>query len=194
MTDDNMTIEYRIKDSIRRLKIVRKSRIYTSERLGNYSSKWEMYLLIMSILSSMLLVVSLAVKDETTSSKIISGCFSMYTIILQYFVSTLNYRERALKFDYHQLEVENMIQDLQFLEIQNQDLTNVQEQYKTIMEKYQILLQGQENHTDLDYKRTSLTDSKYLKDFSLDNCFVNMQPIIIITFMFLYWFFSGGQI
>ncbi|MBM7636634.1 SLATT domain-containing protein [Streptococcus saliviloxodontae] len=189
--EQESTIDFKLADSIRRLKIVRKSRINTSERLGNYSSKWEMYLLVFSILSTILLVISIGLKDETTSRKIISGCFSMYTIILQYFVSTLNYRERALKFDYHQLEIENLIQDFQNIECEDEEIKK--NKYPIIMEKYQILLQGQENHSDLDYRKANKEDSKYTRDFSLDNIFVNLQPIIGIVFVLFYIYWNGGQ-
>ena len=86
-----------IQDEIRKLKIVRRARILASERLGGYASKWDMYLLLMAILSSALLVISLIVPNEGLIKKVVSGCFSMYTVIIQYYVSTLNYRERALK-------------------------------------------------------------------------------------------------
>ena len=53
-----------IQDEIRKLKIVRRARILASERLGGYASKWDMYLLLMAILSSALLVISLIVPNE----------------------------------------------------------------------------------------------------------------------------------
>ena len=97
-----------IQDEIRKLKIVRRARILASERLGGYASKWEMYLLWMAILSSALLVISLIVPNEGLIKKVVSGCFSMYTVIIQYYVSTLNDRERALKFHDHHIEINKL--------------------------------------------------------------------------------------
>ena len=65
-----------IQDEIRKLKIVRRARILASERLGGYASKWDMYLLLMAILSSALLVISLIVPNEGLIKKVVSGCFS----------------------------------------------------------------------------------------------------------------------
>ncbi|WP_425532731.1 SLATT domain-containing protein [Streptococcus uberis] len=79
-------------------------------------------------------------------------------MLIQYFCSTLNYNERALKYHYHQLELENFILQLKNLllweKTENEPKTNNVKfkRYKIILEKYQISLQGYENHSDLDYK------------------------------------------
>ena len=70
-----------IQDEIRKLKIVRRARILASERLGGYASKWDMYLLLMAILSSALLVISLIVPNEGLIKK--SG-FRMFFYVYSY--------------------------------------------------------------------------------------------------------------
>ena len=175
-----------IQDEIRKLKIVRRARILASERLGRYASKWDMYLLLMAILSSALLVISLLVNNESLARKVVSGCFSMYTVIIQYYVSTLNYRERALKFHYHHIEINKLKESLQGLLIQDYDFKNKNEKFKVIVEKYDLLLQQQENHGDYDYYSAKYKDIRQ-RDFSMDNIFVNIQPMIIIFFILAYW-------
>ncbi|HFU4325734.1 TPA: hypothetical protein ACGO9A_000929, partial [Streptococcus suis] len=81
--------------------------------------------------------------------------------------------------------------------------------YRAIMEKYQISLQGYENHEDVDYKiaKRQLTRNsqvpeneqntncfqkfliwKETKDFSPDNIFIYLQiPIVIIIILLYSW-------
>lgn len=176
-----------IQDEIRKLKIVRRARILASERLGGYANKWDMYLLWMAILSSTLLVISLLVKDEGLIRKVVSGCFSFYTVIIQYYVSTLNYRERALKFHYHHIEINKLKESLLGLLIQDYDFKNKNEKFKVIVEKYDLLLQQQENHSEYDYRRAKYKEVQQ-RDFSMENIFVNIQPLLIILFILAYYF------
>lgn len=185
----NQKLAEQIADEIRKFKIVRKARILASERLGGYANKWDLYLLLMAILSSALLVVSLTLKDEGTARKVVSGCFSMYTVIIQYYVSTLNYRERALKFHYHHIEINKLKQEL--VSLNSLKASNRWRTFKVIMDKYDMLLQQQENHSELDYYGAKGMDSKFTRDFSLDNIFVNIQPLIIIGFVLAYILVGG---
>ena len=179
-----------IQDEIRKLKIVRRARILASERLGGYASKWDMYLLLMAILSSALLVISLIVPNEGLIKKVVSGCFSMYTVIIQYYVSTLNYRERALKFHYHHIEINKLKESLQWLSLQGYNFKKKNAKFKVIVEKYNLILQQQENHSEYDYHRAKCKEMRQL-DFSMDNIFVNIQPIVIILFILSYLFLGG---
>ena len=176
-----------IQDEIRKLKIVRRARILASERLGGYANKWDMYLLWMAILSSALLVISLLVKDEGLIRKVVSGCFSLYTVIIQYYVSTLNYRERALKFHYHHIEINKLKESLQGLSNHGYNFKTRNAKFKVIVEKYNLLLQQQENHSEYDYRRAKYKEVQQ-RDFSMENIFVNIQPLFILLFILAYCF------
>lgn len=176
-----------IQDEIRKLKIVRRARILASERLGGYANKWDMYLLWMAILSSALLVISLLVKDEGLIRKVVSGCFSLYTVIIQYYVSTLNYRERALKFHYHHIEINKLKESLQGLSNHEYNFKTRNAKFKVIVEKYNLLLQQQENHSEYDYRRAKYKEIQQ-RDFSMENIFVNIQPLFILLFILAYCF------
>lgn len=176
-----------IQDEIRKLKIVRCARILASERLGGYANKWDMYLLWMAILSSALLVISLLVKDEGLIRKVVSGCFSLYTVIIQYYVSTLNYRERALKFHYHHIEINKLKESLQGLSNHGYNFKTRNAKFKVIVEKYNLLLQQQENHSEYDYRRAKYKEVQQ-RDFSMENIFVNIQPLFILLFILAYCF------
>lgn len=209
------TIDDEIENKIYSLDIVRTARIKASERLYKYSDAWDFLFLGMNIVSVALLIVSLLPLpiNDSKSGLMISSCFSLYTMLVQYFCSVQNYNERALKYHYHQLELENLI-----LQLKNIFLTNNTEEgsysdldrfkrYRAILEKYQISLQGYENHEDVDYKiakqqlarkflklDTEIKQSYWqkfqrwieTKDFSPDNIFIYLQIPIVLTIIVLY--------
>ena len=114
----------------------------------------------------------------------------MYTVIIQYYVSTLNYRERALKFYYHHIEINKLKESLQWLSLQGYNFKKKNAKFKVIVEKYNLILQQQENHSEYDYHRAKCKEIRQL-DFSMDNIFVNIQPIVIILFILSYLFLGG---
>ncbi|MDQ0221659.1 SLATT domain-containing protein [Streptococcus moroccensis] len=178
-------LKYRIEEAIKRLKKIRKSRILASERMYKYANRWNIIIFVMSITSAMFLIISL-VKVEQDTRKILSACFSIYTLTLQYFVSTLNYRERGLKFHYHQIEMHNLI--LQLDSLLYKKVSNKAIKYNQIMEQYQSLLQSQENHTELDYVRAKGADNSLVRDLGLDSIFIIVQPIVVILFLVFYYY------
>lgn len=136
-------------------------------------------------------------------------------MLVQYFCSAQNYNERALKYHYHQLELENFVLQLKNIFLKHNtgegeysELDRFR-RYRAIMEKYQISLQGYENHEDVDYKiakrqltrNSQVTENeqntncfqkfliwKETKDFSPDNIFIYLQiPIVIIIILLYSW-------
>ncbi|SUO88899.1 SLATT domain-containing protein [Streptococcus uberis] len=215
------TIDDEIETKIFSIDVVRTARIKASERLYKYSSSWDFLFLMMNVVSVALLVVSLLplpINDSKTGL-MISAFFSLYTMLIQYFCSTLNYNERALKYHYHQLELENFILQLKNLllweKTENEPKTNNVKfkRYKIILEKYQISLQGYENHSDLDYKiarrqierfskKNEIKENDKIwkinliknwtsyKDFSLDNIAIYCQVPIVIFVILAYIFIA----
>lgn len=151
----NRTIDDEIALKIDSINTVRVARIKASERLYKYSDSWDFLFFCMNILSVALLVVSLLPMEVNNSKSglMVSALFSLYTMLVQYYCSTQNYNERALKYHYHQLELENFILQLKNLFLSGHQNRYIKHNlYKNIVEKYQISLQGYENHSDLDYR------------------------------------------
>lgn len=216
-------IDDEIEKKIYSIDIVRTARIKASERLYKYSAAWDFLFLGMNIVSVALLIVSLLPLpiNNSKSGLMISASFSLYTMLVQYFCSAQNYNERALKYHYHQLELENFVLQLKNIFLKHNteegaysDLDRFR-RYRAIIEKYQISLQGYENHEDVDYriaKRQHARNSeepenqdeldyfqkflswKEIKDFSPDNIFIYLQiPIVIIVIVLYSWVAYKGM-
>lgn len=213
-------IDDEIENKIFSIDVVRTARIKASGRLYKYSDSWDFLFLIMNVISVALLITSLLPLpiNESKSGLMISAFFSLYTMLVQYFCSTLNYNERALKYHYHQLELENFILQLKHLLLFEKIENNPKDEnekflrYKTIIEKYQISLQGYENHSDLDYRIARKQIERYskieegtksvfqrfvewflIKDFTIDNIFIYLQiPIIIFIVLAYIWIAKNG--
>lgn len=147
----------------------------------------------------------------------LSSTFSIYTIIIQYFLANLNYNERALRFEYQQLGIENFILELKSILIERRtqkrftsmgpksrqdlpkEILDVDIfRYQSIMQRYQELMAGYENHAAVDYnigndKQDRFISRKilafmYEKDgsSSLDRRLIISQYIVIVGYIILY--------
>lgn len=183
--------KYSIDDKIsyfaRRIELVRKSRMHASERLYGYANHWEFIILIMNVISSGLMILSLA-TNESREKIIISACFSIYTMIMQFYYSTLNYRERALRLHYHQLELEDLNLELEMTQIVNSSRDGKQEWieekfriYSEVVSKYQLALQDQENHAPEDFRKAT----NYIKKLSTETVPEEKEPLGIRVLDFL---------
>ncbi|PFG79836.1 hypothetical protein BW152_11635 [Lactococcus lactis] len=170
----------------------RDNRIHASERLYSYSNKWDFMFFVMNILAVVFLIFSL-MNVESHRGLFISSCFSLYAVILQYYYNTLNYKERALRFHYQQLEIEKYILELKKLLRVVQDDSELEKQYDIIWNKYLITLLGTENHSRFDdeevlYDREkSIKKLKKPRDFSLDN-FLFYSNVILIMSVTVFYF------
>ncbi|PGE24180.1 hypothetical protein COM63_33125, partial [Bacillus cereus] len=97
----------------------------------SYSNKWDFMFFVMNILAVVFLIFSL-MNVESHRGLFISSCFSLYAVILQYYYNTLNYKERALRFHYQQLEIEKYILELKKLLRVVQDDSELEKQYDII--------------------------------------------------------------
>lgn len=170
----------------------RDNRIHASERLYSYSNKWDFIFFVMNILAVVFLIFSL-MNVESHKGLFISSCFSLYAVILQYYYNTLNYKERALRFHYQQLEIEKYILELKKLLRVVQDDSELEKQYDIIWNKYLITLLGTENHSRFDdeevlYDREkSIKKLKKPRDFSLDNFLFYINFILIMSVTVFYF-------
>lgn len=170
----------------------RDNRIHASERLYSYSNKWDSIFFVMNILAVVFLIFSL-MNVESHKGLFISSCFSLYAVILQYYYNTLNYKERALRFHYQQLEIEKYILELKKLLRVVQDDSELEKQYDIIWNKYLITLLGTENHSRFDdeevlYDREkSIKKLKKPRDFSLDNFLFYINFILIMSVTVFYF-------
>ena len=144
---------------------------------------------------------------------LVSGCFSLYTIITQYYYNNLNYRERGLKFHYLELDLEHLIVKLKtLLRDKNKSDLELEGEYKFIMNNYICSLKGYENHEEIDNKereirevidneeqedceeinnkkledKSEIRHKEKIKDYSSDNIFYYGNICIILLFGILY--------
>ncbi len=192
---EQRSIGFEVNKKFKAIDIVRTARIKTSERLYKYSKQWEFILFVMSLVSSFLLLFSL-IYPENGLRTLISSAFSTYSLLLQNFVSKMNYNERALKIHYHQLELESFVQELRLLLLKKED-EDIRSDYATILDKYRISLAGIENHSELDYKLSKIKHSENNQplpikkpwDWSLDNILYWSQYVMIVLVIVLYSIF-----
>lgn len=194
----DLEITFEINKKINSLNKTRDNRIEMSKRLKSYSEKWKFIFFILNFEAVLFVLLSLAGSkvnksfgaDEFT---LFAGSFSIYVILLQYYINELNYNERALKAHYHQLEIEDLILELKKILILSKDKLIAIDEHYSIMVKYQSLLKNNENHNSLDNKkRLSRNNSNIkVKDYTTDNIllYINMVLILIpvVILVILLW-------
>ena len=193
-------IREEINKKINTIDKTRTNRIFASERLYNYSKKWEVVFFLMNVLAIIFLISSTLVPSAPKLMIFVSGCFSLYTIITQYYYNNLNYRERGLKFHYLELDLERLVIQLKTL-LRNMNMTDsdLEREYSYIMNNYISSLKGYENHEDIDNEKRKEIDHKlqilvsynlyrikrYIK-WDSDSIFYRINLLIIILFFVLY--------
>lgn len=216
----NKNIYEEINHKINSMNKIRNSRIQASKRLYHYSDHWKVIALIMNIIAVTSTIISLIDFPGYSSNMniFLSSVFSIYTIIIQYYVATLNYNERALRFEYQQLGIENFILELKSILIEQatpdgstapseghgtnefriNHIDNTIKEYTSVMQRYQELLTGYENHLDTDYNtRNGLSKGNIKRrilpfifeqdgSFSLDKIIIVSQYLIIILYVLSY--------
>jgi hypothetical protein len=157
----DITILSQIERKINTFNRTRNNRIEMSKRLKKYSDKWKLVFFCLNFEAVIFVLLSLggkAVEPSFAGSdfSLIAGIFSIYVILLQYYVNELNYNERALKTHYHQLDIEDLILKLKNLLLDNNrknsdiDEETLIARFDTIMFEYQSILKNNENHDPVD--------------------------------------------
>ncbi|MCY9168826.1 hypothetical protein C6370_10495 [Bacillus atrophaeus] len=194
-----LDIKTEIEKKMNTLNKTRNTRIKMSLRLKKYSEQWKVVMFILNIEAVIFVLLSLG--GQTINSiftdklfSIVSGVFSIYVILIQYYIGELNYNERALKVHYHQLDIEDLILRLKALIIKDNskentlDESNLINEYNIIMYEYQTVLKNNENHDPVDYEknaRESMKDKQNLKrvwDLTVDNIVLKFNIILFILF------------
>lgn len=187
----NENIVVKIEEKVKRLDVIRRSRINASERLDGYHQKWEKIMFCFNIEAVLMIIIMLLIGETEaiggiTQSQLVlySSIFSIYVILLQYFVSSSNYRERALKLHYNQLDIQKCRYELEALTEEN-----TKNEYNKIIDRYQVILHTSENHRDSDYCKAD-KNPKWLKrhDFSIDHIvlFINYIILSVTTGLTMY--------
>ncbi|WP_339299304.1 SLATT domain-containing protein [Paenibacillus sp. FSL R5-0623] len=195
-----------IEKKINTLNKTRINRIKMSSRLKEYSSKWKSIFFIFNIEAIVFVLLSISGKNISERFNdplfgLISGVFSLYVILIQYYINELNYNERALKIHYHQLDIEDLTLRLkelltkynsQQIKLEEREIIN---EYKTIMHEYQTVLKNNENHDAIDNLiriSEELNLQVKVKDHSIDNLIlVSNKFLLLFTPLFiLYSIFS----
>lgn len=187
---NDITIEKEIVKKIGSINSVRTARIVASDRLKNLSNRWNTLLFFFNVFAIIFVITSL-VLESNKSLIVLTSSYTLYVILLQYYISVKNYDERSLRFHYHQLELESNILELKLLVdiINNENLsadkrTKLVENYNFIMEKYQLNLRDIENHSPGDFKvGKNLT---FIERWNIDNFFLIINIILLIGSFIIY--------
>lgn len=157
---ENITILTEVLKKINTLNKTRNNRISMSKRLNKYSDRWKLVFFFLNIEAVVFIILSLNTSNTNIISNdnfsVYTGIFSIYVILLQYYINELNYKERATKAHYHQLEIEDQILELKnLIMINNSKNPNTNEyemlkQFNKIMNNYQLILKNNENHASID--------------------------------------------
>ena len=161
----------------------------------------------MNLVAVIFVFLSFINGNNRTAIAVVSGCYTTYVLILQYFLATRNYNSRSLKLHYEQLEIESLRSELKAIEFSpDQGVKQKEEHFTYIIQCYQTSLLGIENHTridDLRYTRgkirrdTSLSEQsrfsflrsclRWLQDIDLtiDNILIFLNLVIVIGVVFL---------
>lgn len=197
------TLEDKIAESIKTIKRTRLNRISLSERLKKYSNRWKVILFILNIEAVFLIFWTLNNNMDIPNSKttLISSFFAIYVILLQYFINEQSFSERSLKTHYHQLELRDLIIKLEVMTMKLRELKNTSSnkstisneykemflEYEKIMNKYQLSLKNNENHSKRDDLLNQIRKNVkgyILYDSSLENIFIIFNLIISIAMIF----------
>ncbi|WP_103107537.1 SLATT domain-containing protein [Brevibacillus reuszeri] len=183
-----------IDKKIKTLNKTRNNRIQMSIRLKSYGEKWKSIFFALNIEAVIFVVLSLGGKDinpkfDGTMFSVLSGVFSIYVILIQYYINELNYNERALRVHYHHLDIEDLILRLKELLILKNSQENTPDEKKmlnhfnTIMHEYQTVLKNNENHDPVDNAKSvyGIDKDKLIKvrDFTVDNIILNINIHLI---------------
>lgn len=209
---ESRDVYVRVKKKSSSIAFARGCRIHLSKRLANYDRLWNFIFFAMNIEAVIIVVLSLTktVGTITIGSfsmpfDLFAGMFTLYVILLQYYINALNYSERSYRSHYHQIELEDWTIALDKLVIKMEEKLisreSVIDVYHHIVSKYQLSIKNNENHSDIDFRRTShekklkegmRTNNKALKDLSLDimligvNTFVTISIIAMICYVVIF--------
>ncbi|MBV6684748.1 SLATT domain-containing protein [Bacillus sp. JRC01] len=160
-----ITILSEIEKKINTLNKTRNNRIEMSIRLKGYSDKWKLIFFFLNIEAVIFVLLSLSGEEihplfGKSIFSLMSGVFSIYVILVQYYINELNYNERALKVHYHQLDLEDLILKLKVLILNHNVKENTNdekvliESFNIIMFEYQSTLKNNENHDPVDNEKS----------------------------------------
>lgn len=187
-----LNIKDEINKKINSINRTRNNRIGLSERLKKYYQRWKLAFFILNFEAVFLIIKALQSNYNDLKFSLLSAFFSIYVILLQYFINEQNYNERSLKSHYHQLELEDIILKFKRLIIkinaEDKDGEAIVHSkkiaiYKEIMNDYQMMLKNNENHSKKDNILMNKADKekkRFLidKDYSMDSVFLFVNYII----------------
>jgi hypothetical protein len=190
----NIELDTEIPKKINTLNKTRENRINMSKRLKGYGDEWKLVFFVLNIEAIILVVLSLS---DVNISSIVTGVFTIYVVLLQYFINELRYSERAVKIHYHQLDIEDLILRLKKVSIEfnkknKKDENNVLlNQFYIIMFEYQMLLKNNENHDSIDNKKRKIESaniSEKVRDFTIDKIIIVFNEMVVIGMLVWVYF------
>ncbi|KKI56556.1 SLATT domain-containing protein (plasmid) [Staphylococcus warneri] len=187
----SLNIKEEINKKIYSIDKVRNARINASKRLENYANQWNFLFFLLNVLA-VIFVLSALVLISNNAFSFVASCYSLYVILLQYYISIQNYKERALRFHYHQLQLEDAIIQLKILIFNYYEYSDnkIIEQYKEIMNQHNLKLTNIENHSDRDFLLGNAKNSKpYKKEVNIDKFILFMNYFVLLCLLTYYMFF-----
>ena len=178
MENKYKSTESLIEDAIKDLKRTRSNRISKSERFKSYNSKWNTLFFVTNVGTIIAILITYTKIEASDLSIFITNSFSIYLILLQYFLSTLDYSARSLKLHYEQLEINELRMQLKLLLVS--ESPDKASEFRHLFEKYSISLKNNENHDAYDDK------SNKRWDMTSDNIFFDLNVIFIIIIIVLF--------
>lgn len=166
---------------------LRYNRINASERLKNYQDTWDLMFFLMNTLAVILLVLSNGNYHFPRLYKELSTFYTLYTLMLQYYINSKNYSERSLRFHYQELEVEKFIIELKNLRKYCREGKEGEEddkKFSCIIKKYIIEIRNTENHSSIDDDKTKFRKSELavtkLRDYSADMILILVNRWLVV--------------
>lgn len=169
---------------------LRYNRINASERLKKYQDTWDLMFFFMNTLAVILLVLSNGNYHFPQLYKELSTFYTLYTLMLQYYINSKNYSERSLRFHYQELEVEKFIIELKSLRKYCSESEEDDKKFSCIIKKYIIEIKNTENHSSIDDDRTKFRKSELavtkLRDYSADKILIWVNQWLVVFPVTLY--------
>lgn len=164
-TYEEGTIQHAIEKKLDIIDRTRRNRINLSNRLMSYGRAWKFIFFIINIEAVIFVLLSFTNSVDAIEFWIVhipfdllSGIFTIYVILLQYYINVLNYNERGLKAHYHELELRDLVIKLKVLLMRDgldqYDEDKLIDEFESIVTKYQMALKNNENHSKIDNDRT----------------------------------------
>lgn len=168
-----------------RIWITKKSRIESEKRLNKNHMFSQFLINYYTVVILGLSIWGLVIIEKSLSSKV-----SLLTVIasvclfgISLFVSSFNYREKALQFKNSYLSLNELETNLDYLIESDMDINQIQMEFKELKKQYNAILEKTENHETIDYlvvKRKSSTGISFEDSMEYLFYIIKMKAVKVV--------------